>query len=656
VNLNQVVVIIPVLNEADTIADVIASLQSYALHHIRVVDNGSTDESIAIAKAAGAEVIHEPIRGYGQACWRGLQQLPDSCEWLLFCDGDGSDDLRQLPEFLVATASFDLILGNRRASQIGRDAMTVVQNFGNGLATGLMGFGWGFWYHDLGPLRLIRRSALEQIQMRDRGFGWTVEMQARATELGLNICEIPVGYRRRQGGRSKISGTLKGSLLAGSVILTTLGRLYLQRFHTKISSEILLGVSALLLVWGAALIIPHGDFQQAGQVPPFWVGIGVMGAGFVASWKLRSISAAWFWGIAILTRLLLLPMHPSDDIWRYLWEGYIQNLGFSPYEQPPNALVLLPYRTEWWAWMNHLDTAAIYPPVAQLGFRLLAAIEPTVWLFKLAFILADLAVCWLLSQRWGYLQTLLYAWNPLVIYSIAGGGHYDSWLILPLVAAWLAIDQNRWAWGAVWLGVSAGMKWVSLPLVAFLIWRLKVKQVVIMLLLFLLPLLLTALPFCQDGTCTLIPIGSGFVSYGRSAEWVPYFLSQVWPPAAQQNWIFAIPLGLVMLGLLWRCRQFVRVAEGFFVALLMLSPIVHAWYFTWLVPFAVTTRNLGVRLVSLSSFIYFALKHRQALGSPDWVLTPVERYWLWMSLILGSLWTYCIRGCLKSPRSRKKAL
>jgi glycosyltransferase involved in cell wall biosynthesis len=643
-DLNQVVVVIPVLNEEATIASIIQVLRSHGLAQIRVVDNGSSDHSANVAQAAGADVICEPIRGYGQACWRGIQKLPDTCEWLLFCDGDGSDDLSQLSEFFAAAVSADLILGNRRASIEGRQAMTVVQNFGNGLATGLMGLGWGFWYHDLGPLRMIRRSALEKIQMHDRGFGWTVEMQARAIEVGLNICEIPVSYRRRQGGRSKISGTLKGSLQAGSVILTTLGTLYLHHLQTRIrtQSSRLLWLSALLLVLGSVLIIPHGNFQQAGEVPHFWLGIGVMSAGFVLSWGVRSIDAIWFWSIAILTRLLLLPMEPSDDIWRYLWEGYIQTLGFSPYDHPPNAASLIAYRTEWWGLINHLDTSAIYPPVAQLGFRILAAISPSVVLFKLAFILADLVICWLLSLRWGYLQTLLYAWNPLIIYSIVGGGHYDSWFMLPLVAAWLSVDRNRWAWGAVWLGISAGVKWVSLPLVAFLVWRVNVKQGVITILLFALPILITALPFCQDGSCPLIPTRSGFVSSGRSAEWFPYFLSQVWPSAAEQNWVFALPLGLAIAGLLWRCRQFVQFAEGFFFALLTLSPIIHAWYFTWSVPFAVSTRNLGVRLVSLSSFIYFVLKHRQASGSHSWLLTFSERSWLWMPFILGFLWTLWI--------------
>ena len=228
-NNHNILVIIPVLNEETTITGVIKSLQSYNLNNIRVVDNGSTDNSIIKAKEAGAEVICEPIPGYGRACWRGLQQLDRDINWILFCDGDGSDDLSYLPQFLAEPHKYDLILGNRRATVGGRNAMTPVQNFGNWLATFLIGCGWGHWYQDLGPLRLIRRSALDEIQMQDRGFGWTVEMQARAIECGLRICEIPVGYRRRQGGRSKISGTLSGSVQAGTIILMTLGRLYLRR-------------------------------------------------------------------------------------------------------------------------------------------------------------------------------------------------------------------------------------------------------------------------------------------------------------------------------------------------------------------------------------------------------------------------------------------
>ncbi|NET06767.1 MAG: glycosyltransferase family 2 protein [Symploca sp. SIO2B6] len=229
--MESILVIIPVLNEEATITGVIKSLQSYGLKKIRVVDNGSTDGSVQKAKAAGAEVILEPTPGYGQACWRGLQQLPPEIDWILFCDGDGSDELSKLPQFFANKDNFDLILGNRRATSAGRAAMTPVQNFGNWLATFLIRWGWGYGYCDLGPLRLIRRRCLEQIQMQDRGFGWTVEMQARAVECRLRICEIPVGYRFRQGGRSKISGTVSGSIKAGTVILSTIFSLYLRRLR-----------------------------------------------------------------------------------------------------------------------------------------------------------------------------------------------------------------------------------------------------------------------------------------------------------------------------------------------------------------------------------------------------------------------------------------
>ncbi len=231
--LAHILVLIPARDEAETIANVVRSLQSYGLSQIRVIDNGSRDATAAIATAAGAEVIFESRPGYGRACWQGLQNVDEKIDWILFCDADGSDDLTRLPEFFALAPHYDFILGNRRASPSGRRALTPVQNFGNWLSTQLIALGWGHQYHDLGPLRMIRRPALERIRMGDRGFGWTVEMQARAVELGLKIAEIPVGYRDRQGGKSKISGTLKGSFQAGTIILSTLGKLYWQRLTQR---------------------------------------------------------------------------------------------------------------------------------------------------------------------------------------------------------------------------------------------------------------------------------------------------------------------------------------------------------------------------------------------------------------------------------------
>ncbi|MEB3358730.1 MAG: hypothetical protein VKK04_18535 [Synechococcales bacterium] len=407
-----------------------------------------------------------------------------------------------------------------------------------------------------------------------------------------------------------------------------------------------LGWSAGLLLLGCLVVMPYGDFHQSGVLPQFWLGVGLMGLGFGLSWG-QAVGLGWFWGVAIAARLLLLPLAPGDDVWRYLWEGLIQLQGFSPYELPPTAAELMPYRTDWWSQINHPDVTAIYPPITQLGFRVLAAIAPTVWIFKLAFIAADLGVCWLLCRRFGPTRTLLYAWNPLILYSFAGGAHYDSWLLLPLVSGWRVGEQSRGRGGAIasglFIGVSVAVKWVTLPVLGFLGWR-SLRPwgwsvALLVLLAGVAPLVLTALPFCDAAACPLIPTSSSFVSHGRSAELVPYLVGLVWPASRQANWPYGIPLVLVWGWLVGRSPSFGRFLEGYLGALLVLSPIVHAWYFTWLVPFAVATQNGGVRLVSLSAFVYFVLPHRQALGSGDWFLTPWERLLLWLPLLLGWGWS-----------------
>ncbi|NET10032.1 MAG: hypothetical protein F6K09_15520 [Merismopedia sp. SIO2A8] len=423
---------------------------------------------------------------------------------------------------------------------------------------------------------------------------------------------------------------------------------------------------------GCCWILPHGDFRELGTVPQFWIGSSLMGVGFILSWRLHSVSSQWFWAIAIVTRLILIPMYPGDDIWRYLWEGHIQNLGFSPYELAPDATALVPHHTAWWSLINHRDTSAIYPPITQWGFRILAALTPSVWLFKVAFTLADLGICWGLSRRFGYSNALIYAWNPLVIYSFAGGGHYDSWFVLPLVLAWITYEPSpqpsqplrssqvsqssqsasppscwgRWLSSAVLVGISIAVKWITLPVLVFLLWQaIRKKQFQWagwMIVCGTIPLIISALPFCQLDSCPLVPVSSGFVAYGRSAELLPHLVYQLWPPSLKMNWIYALPLGVAVLWLLGRSRSLLQFTEGYLSVLLLLSPVIHAWYFTWLVPLAAASRNLGIRLVSLSSFIYFVLQHRIALDGP-WQLTPLERVSLWLPFILGWVWTNVTR-------------
>jgi len=225
VPLAEIWVVIPALNEAPSLPAVIARLLQQGLANIRVVDNGSSDDTVSVARSSGAGVVIEPARGYGMACWRGLQDLPPSAKWILFCDADGCDDIEALPLFLeLAAAGAELIVGNRLADPQSRRNLTLAQHFGNRLATTLIRWIWGERFTDLGPLRLVKRTLLDRILMEDRGFGWTVEMQIRAAQLRAPCAEVAVGYHPRRHGRSKISGTVRGVVMAGSVILGTIGK------------------------------------------------------------------------------------------------------------------------------------------------------------------------------------------------------------------------------------------------------------------------------------------------------------------------------------------------------------------------------------------------------------------------------------------------
>jgi glycosyltransferase involved in cell wall biosynthesis len=258
----QVVVVIPALNEEASLPRVIAHLHKLGLNRIRVVDNGSHDRTAEVAKQSGTEVIDEPRRGYGQACWTGCENLPPETEWILFCNADGSDDIERVPELMQATdEEVELVLGTRTTGDDGHDHLTPSQRFGNKLATTLLCLLWGARYADLGPLRLISRRAFERLNMQDRGFGWTVEMQVRAAEEGLKICQVPVRNFPRSAGVSKISGTVKGSIQAGTIILSTLVALWLKRPGVQ---RALVWLSALLLMTGAAAMLPFGDFDVVG--------------------------------------------------------------------------------------------------------------------------------------------------------------------------------------------------------------------------------------------------------------------------------------------------------------------------------------------------------------------------------------------------------
>jgi len=226
-------VIIPALDEEAALAKVLADLPrtgtGFQVREVVVVDNGSTDRTADVAREAGASVIAEPRRGYGSACLAGLAHLRrEPPDLVAFLDADYSDDPSQLPELLepIVTGRAELAIGSRLRGRPEPGSLTAAQAFGSRLAALLLRFLFGLAATDLGPFRAIRWQALQTLGMRDRDFGWTVEMQARAARMALRVIEVPVRYRPRVG-RSKISGTLRGVLGAGWKILFTIARVRL---------------------------------------------------------------------------------------------------------------------------------------------------------------------------------------------------------------------------------------------------------------------------------------------------------------------------------------------------------------------------------------------------------------------------------------------
>ena len=229
-------VVIPALNEEGNLPLVVKTLLSnfneeFQISEIIVVDNGSTDRSAEVAREAGARVVSEPEKGYGAACLAGIEAAGEA-EYILFVDADGSD----YPEewLLLAKAmkekQADLVIGSRTLNPQSRVGLQPHQHFGNRLASFLINIKYPSKSShslsdpvtDLGPFRMIRASVLKDLKMQDRNFGWTVEMQLKALRMRFKVVEVAVSYRDRQAGESKISGTVRGSFMAGKIILTYL--------------------------------------------------------------------------------------------------------------------------------------------------------------------------------------------------------------------------------------------------------------------------------------------------------------------------------------------------------------------------------------------------------------------------------------------------
>jgi len=228
--MSRVFVVIPALNEEKPIAGVVREcLATGVPSEVIVVDNGSTDRTAERAREAGAHVIGAS-RGYGRACAAGVRALSGQCDIVVFLDGDGSD----VPAFIsqlvepIARGTHDFVIGSRTRGQREPGSMNFQQILSGRIAGSIMQLLYGVRYTDMCPFRAIRRDALAKLDMREETYGWNLEMQMKAARAGLRILEIPVDHRRRAGGESKVSGTLRGTFVAGARIVATLVRIALE--------------------------------------------------------------------------------------------------------------------------------------------------------------------------------------------------------------------------------------------------------------------------------------------------------------------------------------------------------------------------------------------------------------------------------------------
>ncbi len=226
----KIVAVIPAYNEEKSIGLVVSAIPRDLVGEVIVANNNSSDHTVSVAKAAGAKVVFEKEPGYGAACLTGIAEAQRlGAELIVFLDGDFSDYPEEIPQIIapILGGQSDMVIGSRILGQREPGSLTPQQRFGGWLACMLMRVFFRARYTDLGPFRAISMQALERLNMRDRNYGWTVEMQIKAVRAGLRVTEIPVRYRRRIG-KSKVSGTVKGVIGAGTKILATIFRYAIQ--------------------------------------------------------------------------------------------------------------------------------------------------------------------------------------------------------------------------------------------------------------------------------------------------------------------------------------------------------------------------------------------------------------------------------------------
>ncbi len=371
-----------------------------------------------------------------------------------------------------------------------------------------------------------------------------------------------------------------------------------------------------------------------------------------AKLPLGRMGAVIFWSVAILLRTVALPLEPGDDIWRYQWEGRVQNAGFNPYVFSPNDEQLAPVRAQFkdWNQINHRDFSAIYPPGSELIFAGLSRFAADPLFYKLLFAAADLGAVAVLLRLIGgparYADAAWYAWNPLVVYSFAGAAHFDSLMILAMLAGILCFVRSRvatdaagqWRWavlGAGALGAAISIKLVPVLILPVCVFALGRRAWALALSLGIPALL--SLPFGFPRVPIWQSLGR-FIYVARLNDMFWWLIEETfWPNPHQKNYHYnvVIIVAVVLVSLLFM-RNWRRGLLWVMGTALILSPVLHPWYCTWILPLAAWRRADAWQVLSITVFAYYLFWDERLFLLP-WHSEPWLRSFILIPPIVAAL-------------------
>jgi hypothetical protein len=612
----RLAVVIPALDEEEAIGAVVREIPPL-VDEVIVVDNGSRDRTAEEARAVGARVVSEPRRGYGHACLAGIAAASNA-DVLVFLDGDHSDYPAQLADVVapVLEGRADLVIGSRTRGRQAAGAHPWHAILGTRLCVGLMNLLTGSRATDLGPFRAITAEALRRLDMCDTGYGWTVEMQVKAARQGLRVVEVPVDYRPRIG-RSKVSGTLRGTIGAGTKIIATILRHGTRRDPVGPgpdgSSRVLavcgLVLTACVLAWALG---PRPTTRVGPHLALFGLAFAAYLVALAAAKGLSRQGVLVCLGAAFLWRALLVAAPPllTDDLYRYVWEGRIQLHGGNPYrwDDRPEAPRWLFLRDAVYEGVNHKGYAAVYPPLFILATRGVVAVHDSLTAMKAFLVACELATMGTLAlvlkrRRLPMARLLVLAWSPLALVEIAGSGHNEAFGMLWLVLALLALDADRPLLSA--LAASAGFLTKYLPGLVAAAWARRYRPWHVLA---GGTLALSLFALYLDAGETMFLSLSKYARFWRFNETLFAPLAALLGSHGAAVRAGALSTLALALALAWRRTEPAGAALAVVAASLLLAPNVLPWYALWLLPLLVLRDEPAALLftgtVSLAYLVY----------------------------------------------------